>query len=95
MLCITFEFVGGPNDGKVARGLLGEAGPAERFFLFSNRGRIGQRFKVASDYAVDVLASALEQGEMTGSFPAHYYVVTDCFEDRDEVWVRVEYSRDE
>lgn len=95
MMNITFEFVGGPNDGKVVEGGLGEAGPAERLFLFSNRGKIGQRFKVASDYAVEMLAAALDQGETSSCFPAHYYVVTDRLEDRGDVWVRVEYARDE
>ena len=92
MTNITFEFIGGPNDGKVVEGGLGDAGQAERLFLFSNRGRIGQRFKVASDYAVEMLATALENGETSSCFPAHYYVVTDCFSDHDDIWVRVEYA---
>ena len=95
MTNITFEFVGGPNDGKVVEGGLGDAGHAERLFLFSNRGRIGQRFKVASDYAVEMLAAALENGETSSCFPAHYYVVTDCLCDHDDIWVRVEYAVDE
>ena len=95
MTNITFEFIGGPNDGKVVAGGLGEAGPAERLYLFSNRGRIGQRFKVASDYAVEMLAAALESGETSSCFPTHYYVVTDCITDHEDIWVRVEYALDE
>ena len=91
MINITFEFVGGPNDGKIVEGPLGEAGPAERLFLFSNRGRVGQRFKIASDYAVEMLVAAMEQGDNSSSFPAHYYTVTDRLEDGGDIWVRVEY----
>jgi len=95
MTHITFEFVGGPNDGKIVEGSLGEAGPAERLYLFSNRGKIGQRFKVASDYAVEMLAAALEQGETGSAFPAHYYVVTDRLAENGDIWVRVEYAQDD
>jgi hypothetical protein len=56
MLKITFEFVGGPNDGKILRGRLGEGSDAERYYLFSNHGAIGQRFKAVSQRAVETLA---------------------------------------
>lgn len=89
MLNITFEFVGGPNDGKVVQGKLGEPTDAERHYLFSNRGRIGQRFAVASDYAIE----SLMDKELTANDPIqrHHYVVTDRLEEGDEVWVRAEY----
>jgi len=89
MLNITFEFVGGPNDGKVEQGKLGEPTDAERHYLFSHHGRIGQRFAVASDYAVETLADeGLESGH---SIQRHHYVVTDRLEEGSEVWVRAEY----
>jgi putative transcriptional regulator len=89
MLTITFEFVGGPNDGKVERGKLGEASDAERHYLFSRHGRIGQQFTVASDHTVEALAAdEVKPGE---SLPRHEYVVTDRSEEGDMVWVRAEY----
>lgn len=89
MINITFEFVGGPNDGKVEQGRLGQSSDAERHYLFSNRGRIGQRFAVASDYAVEALASG---GKEAGQHvQRHHYVVTDRQEEDDRVWVRAEY----
>jgi len=45
MLKIIFEFVGGPQDGRTLEGVVGEGSDAERYFLFSNWGRIGRRFK--------------------------------------------------
>ena len=57
MLKITFEFVGGPKDGRILCGTLGKPSDAERYYLFSNHGAFGHRFKVASPYAVETLVS--------------------------------------
>src|ERR1700722_20003528 len=91
MLKIIFEFVGGPQDGRTLEGVVGEGSDAERYFLFSNWGRIGQRFKVASDYAVATLSRERLQDERRHYFQRHFYVGTDRLEDKDEVWVRAEY----
>ncbi len=91
-LNITFEFVGGPDDGKVAVGRLGEASDAERYYLFSNGGRVGQRLKVASDHSVSRLAKDWPIRKFPGTFQHHYYVVTDRLEDMEQVWIRAEYQ---
>lgn len=92
MLKITFEFAGGPHDGKVLQGILGEASDAERYYLFSNQGAVGHRFKVASPYAVETLARERLKEEKPHHFQRHFYVVTDHIEEGDEVWVRAEYA---
>lgn len=91
MVNIIFEFVGGPQDGKVLLGRLGEPSDAERYYLFSNRGAVGHRFKVASNYAVATLAEEQLKEDRRHHFHHHYYVVTDRIEDGDEVRVRAEY----
>ena len=91
MLKITFEFVGGPNDGVSLEGTLGDASDAERYYLFTNHGTVGQRFKVASEYAVETLAQETLQEERRHYFQPHYYVVTDHLADHNEVLVRAEY----
>lgn len=91
MLKIFFEFVGGPNDGHVLDGVLGEASDAERYYLFTNHGEVGHKFKVASQYAIDTLAEEQLKVETPHNFQRHYYVVTDRLEDGNEVWVRAEY----
>lgn len=91
MIKITFEFVGGPHDGKILEGVVGEGSDAERYFLCSNWGRIGQRFKVASDYVVATLSKERLQDDRRHYFQRHLYVVTDRLEDKNEVWVRAEY----
>ena len=91
MLKIIFEFVGGPNDGKVLHGTLGEPSDAERYYLFANHGTVGNRFKVPSQYAVETLARKQLKDERRHYFQRYFYVVTDRLEDSDEVWVRAEY----
>jgi len=91
MLKINFEFIGGPHDGSILEGVVGEGSDAERYFLFSNWGRIGQRFKVASDYDVATLSRERLQDERRHYFQRHFYVVTDRFEDNDEIWVSARY----
>jgi hypothetical protein len=91
MLNITFEFVGGPNDGERLHGTLGESSDSERYYLFSNRGAFGQRFKVASKYAVQTLAREQLKDERRHYFQRHFYVVTDRLEEVDNVWIRAEY----
>lgn len=89
---LVFEFVGGPHDGRVLTGVVGEASDAERYFLFSNWGAVGQRFKVASEYAVETLAKQRRRDERRFSVQRHFYVVADRLEDEDEVWVRAQYD---
>lgn len=94
MLKITFEFVGGPNDGKILHGRLGEGSDAERYYLLSHHGATGQRFKVVSQRAVETLADEQLQEERPHHFQRHYYTVTDRVEDEGEVWIRAEYAPD-
>ena len=91
MLKIIFEFVGGPHDGETLHGIVGEGSDAERYFLLSNWGAVGQRFKVASEYAVETLTLEQLKHERRHYFQRHVYVVTDRLEDDGEVWVRTDY----
>ena len=91
MLKIIFEFVGGPLDGETLVGVLGEGDDAERYYLFTNHGAVGQRFKVASDYAVETLAKEQLKVEERHHFQQHIYVVTDRVEEDGEVLVSATY----
>jgi hypothetical protein len=91
MLQIIFEFVGGPKDGNTLHGTLGQSSDAERYYLFSNHGALGQSFKVASPYAIEMLTEEQLKEDKRHHFQRHYYVVTDRIEDGEEVWVRAEY----
>jgi hypothetical protein len=88
---IKFEFIGGPNDGNIFNGTLGDGSDAERYYLFTNHGAVGQRFRVASEYAVETLTKEQLKEEKRHNFQRHFYVVTDRVEDDDEVCVRAEY----
>ena len=88
---IIFEFVGGPLDGTTLVGNVGDGSDAERYYLFTNHGAVGQRFKVASDYAVETLAREQLKVEERHHFQPHFYVVRDRVEEGAEVLVRAEY----
>jgi hypothetical protein len=97
LMDIHFEFVGGPLDGRVYHGSLGEpsdADPseAERYYLLTHHGAVGQQFKVASPYAVETLASELLQEETPHQFQRHFYTVSHRSGDDDEVWITAEYQ---
>ena len=91
MLEIIFEFVGGPLDGETLIGNLGYGDDAEKYYLLTNHGAIGQRFRVASDYAVETLATEQLKVEGRHHFQQHFYVVRDRVEESEEVLVRAEY----
>ncbi|MCO6454273.1 MAG: hypothetical protein J5I93_03065 [Pirellulaceae bacterium] len=88
---IIFEFAGGPLDGKAVVGRQGEQDEADRYYALTHHGKVGQRFRIASDYAVEVLAREQLKVETPHHFQAHYYRVTGRLEDADEVLVRAEY----
>jgi len=94
MLSITFEFTGGPYDGEQLHGVLGDGSDAERYFLASNRGRIGQRFKIASQYAIETLFKEQLKAERRHFFQQHFYVITDRVEHEEEILVRARYLPD-
>ena len=91
-LNIVFEFIGGPYDGRILNGTLGEASDAERHFLFSNRGTVGYRFKVISDYAVEALSEEPTRTEQYYQFQQHHYLVVDHMENEDTVKVLAKYD---
>ena len=88
---IIFEFSGGPLDGKTVVGEEGEQDEAERYYLLTNHGTVGQRFKVASEYAVELLASEQLKEERPHHFQRHVYEVTGRLEGDDEVLIRADY----
>jgi hypothetical protein len=65
---------------------------AERYYLFTNHGTVGHRFKVASEYGVETPTHEKLKGEEPHHFQPHYYVVTERLEDGNEVWVRAVYQ---
>jgi hypothetical protein len=91
MLKIVFEFIGGPHDGRILHGVVGDASDAERCLLFSNWGMVGQRLKIASDYAVETLELEQPRVDERHHFQRHFYAVTDRLEDTAEVCVRAAY----
>lgn len=88
---IIFEFAGGPLDGKTVVGRVGEHDEADRYYALSHHGRVGQRFSVASKYAVDILSQEELKEETPHHFQRHIYEVTERLDSGDELLIRAEY----
>jgi hypothetical protein len=88
---LIVKFAGGPWDGRTLTGKLGEQDEAGRYYTLSHHGRVGQRFRVASQYAVDVLAEEEFQADPPRHFQQHSYEVIDHIENEDAILVRVRY----
>jgi hypothetical protein len=87
---IVFKFLGGPKDGETLIGRVGSQGEAEGYYLLTNRGRLGQQFHTASEYAVEAIAR--RQGdEPFPRFQRHVYEIADSFEDEEKVFIRARY----
>ena len=65
---VRFEFIGGSLDGKIYEGLL-----ANPLYWTTKHGKIGYRFKVASDADVDAMIA----GEPTGPILKHAYEIVE------------------
>ncbi len=88
---IIFKFSGGPLDGKSITGEEGEAGEAQKYYALSYHGRVGQRFRAASDYAVKTLMRERLRVEKPRSFQPHVYEVFDRIDNGDVILVRTRY----
>jgi hypothetical protein len=91
---IVFQFSGGPLDGKTVIGDFGGQDEADRYFALTNHGRIGQRFRVASQYAIDMLTQEQLKEERPHHFQEHVYRVTGRLEADEKTLVVAEYVRD-
>ncbi len=88
---LIFKFAGGPLDGKTVAGKPQEEGEAREYYTLSYHGRLGQRFKVASEYTVNVLATEqLKEGE-PHHFHQHVYEVVERIRNPRVLLVRAEY----
>lgn len=88
---ITFEYIGGPHDGFVTEGVLGDGGDAERCYHFTNSGTVGYVFKVASEYLVKLLLEEGPQAAHRAGLPKHYYAVAERVDGENDVYIRAEY----
>ncbi len=95
MTKVIFKFSGGPMDGKTVVGESGQDDEAHRYYALTYHGRVGQQFRIASDYAVDILTSGHGEEEASLRFQPHTYQVTDRIRNGDIVLIRAEYRQQE
>jgi hypothetical protein len=88
---LIFKFAGGPLDGKTVSGMPQEEGEAWEFYVLTYHGRLGQRFKIASEYAVSTLASEQLKEDKPHHFQQHVYEVVERIRNPKVLLVRAEY----
>lgn len=86
-----FKFWGGPLDGTSVAGELTKHADVRRYYALTHHGRVGQRFRTASEYAVNVLVEEQLQDEAPHKFQQHVYEVVQRIDNAGVVLIRVEY----
>ena len=89
---LIFKFAGGPLDGKIVDGNPKEEGEARDYYILTYHGRLWQRFRVASGYALNVLMSERLQEERPHNFQEHIYEVVDRIRNRNVLLVLAQYA---
>ncbi len=88
---LIFKFVGGPLDGKTVTGKPKPEGEAREYYTLTYHGRVGQRFRVASEYAVNRLVSERLKEENPHHFQQHVYEVVERIRNPHVLLVRAKY----
>ena len=90
---VIFKFFGGPLDGQTVVEQPGDPECPEHYYVLTDHGRVGQRFRTASEYAVETLARERLQVNEPRRFQPHYYEVVECVKNKGLLMVRAEYVR--
>ncbi len=102
---IIFKFSGGPLDGTTVSGFRAKDPEVRRYYVLTHHGRVGQRFRTASDYAVNQLVEILDEPIEVLDEPAdevldepaphhfqqHVYEVVDRIVNREVVLIMIDY----
>src|SRR6516165_2702068 len=88
---IIFKFWGGPLDGTSVAGELKKHAEVRRYYALTHHGRVGQRFRTASEYAVNLLIDEHLHETAPHNFQQHVYEVVERIDNAGVVLIRVEY----
>ena len=86
-----FKFSGGPLDGTSVSGELARHAEVRRYYALTHHGRVGQRFRTASEYAVNVLVEEQLQDSVLHKFQQHVYEVVQRIDNGGVILIQVEY----
>ncbi len=86
-----FKFWGGPLDGTSVSGELKKHTEVRRYYALTHHGRVGQRFRTASEYAVNLLIDEHTAEGTPHNFQQHVYEVVERIDNAGVVLIRVEY----
>jgi hypothetical protein len=88
---MIFKFAGGPFDGREVVGQPGRDDDAQRYYWLTNHAQIGQRFRTASDYAIELLSREELKEQQPHHFQQHVYEVVDRIQGDDALTVLIHY----
>jgi hypothetical protein len=88
---MIFKFTGGPLDGKKIVGEPRTDKDVQRYYRLTNHGRVGQRFRTASDYAIETLTREGLQEQQPHHFQPHVYEVVDRIDNGTVLMVLIQY----
>jgi len=86
-----FKFLGGPLDGETVVERLGKTSRPTHYYALTHHGRLGQRFRTASQYAIETLAREGLKEERPHRFQPHFYEVVERIQNKGVVLVWAEY----
>ncbi|MGA2033021.1 MAG: hypothetical protein ABSG68_12240 [Thermoguttaceae bacterium] len=95
MKTIIFKFAGGPLDGKKITGELAKDKEVRHYYALTHHGRLGQRFRTASDFAIEALVKERLQHDPSHRFQQHVYEVVDHIDNGNVMLVRIAYVAQE
>ena len=88
---VIFRFFGGPLDGTTVVERPGDPEHPEHYYALTHHGRVGQRFRTASDYAIETLTREGLKAAEPHRFQPHYYEVVERVHNKGVVLVRADY----
>lgn len=88
---VIFKFSGGPLDGATVSGPRKKDPDVRRYYALTHHGRVGQRFRTASEYAVNLLAGELSSESVRYRIQQHVYEVADRIDNGNVLFIRVVY----
>jgi hypothetical protein len=91
---MIFKFLGGPLDGQTVVEQPGDPSRPLRYYALTHHGRVGQRFRTASEYAIETLAREELKTDEPHRFQPHYYEVFDRVENKGVLLVRARYVQE-
>ena len=88
---IHLQVLGRPPGRYERGGRIAKHPEVRRYYALTHHGRVGQRFRTASEYAVNVLVDEQLQETAPHNFQQHVYEVVQRIQNGNVVLIQVQY----